>query len=1410
MSMDYRAIDFLNNFDEETRKHMIEFGKRISSDDLSADVYLIMARKAICFVDFLCEVKLASLNGIVVSDRILDMNTQWLSGKTITVIDDALVSGTTLRKVIDKLEKSGVSKIQVFVLSINKDWYNSDMLTNSNNATYLAMPRYYNTNEKCMQMCYDIVKALSTIPKPYDIDFPLYGEYGITKSKLNEMLNASWITFNVTSYSHISNSYASRKNAPKSVLSEYESITFMPPRDIISRLSVLTGIDFKDSCILKVRSYIRKRTRKKTEYSITFLPFVIFNEITENDIDCIINHFFQTKKAKEIIKHEMTTYESKFRLVQFVVAAFLMKIFFADMNFRDDEFTDVPPCTNFDTPIAIRMQYIFTPNIVNLINDLINNNYIYLDNLFIKSAFINMHDNKKITSTHDENCVAVYDILSSKFMDLYKKRELKARTLAKKHGKHVFDLPQYRNDMKRLEEGYTFQDLANSLKLSSMREFVVSIFLDYAIDTGIAVPITYAKNKKIVRAYRHGEDVIFTDVEAKQLTYMLNSFLEISARHEIPALLLEKLFTTFIRFGLHDSIFEKYDYKNIHSQERDFIKIAYYIHGTTARVINSSVLLDDKPIITSDTKSNWLKDVLISKNLLTEKAGRTEDLSTYYIEKDVAKRMIDEHQSLERGKVAKRIAHVIGYLYMKKVITEKDLVLLNASFGHDQIIPALLAEVGVILDNYTFFRHVILDNYNKWHAMNAIVSFRKNNFFIAQNSGFMKLNSYFSQEPRKIIEKVKNSNPHNFETDHFYDEFERYWDEKLSNIKEELSAEIERLINLAAVYIIQYGLLFRTIEFVIYKKHIGAAGVMDYFSTLKSAIANKSATKRTEVVEIIKEYNENIKSSNIFPYFQICDFEVNSNTIKDDALIQEIADGKPLKSDIEFYIRQLKRFSTSNNLLNFEQAIEFANLAINDVTEINIESILTHLEQLNERAKGFIVKGCKYINNRGEIEKPVDYPNLIIIQRHEKTADTKLFKQISVLVQERQDKLHKKQSHAELCFQYYNDKLLIMARGYKSDESIINLACQIEKTLNYAKEVTIHTILNLNSAFSPYRFESCISSANIITFFEWYTKFEKELLALNSHFMITSESNMPIKDTVAKQLEKTIIKSQPHAGLSGKEYYTMYLNETTGARLHGSTKGFTIGVVCAKENERNGIINAIKNHFNVKLKSEFDDKENHRLIDVGTIVTTGIKHTIILTKCEQGNTSAANAYASLVHFKPDYVIFVGIAGTCNPKEVNLGDVILPLEIVDATLKKEKNDRFQLRATSYRIPGNHLGFVQLFVRNMREKYNDFKLLDSRILSDNSVYACDDSNILRSVLTYNDKIDGIEMESAGIYSADYERNKTKYGVFTIRGVSDNANSVKDNSYHELAIKNASLVFSEFIEFIFSHIDSIKKIK
>ncbi len=1408
MSMDYRAIDFLNNFDEETRKHIIEFGKNISSKDLEADVFLVMARKAICFVDFLCEVKLASLNGLVVSDRILDMNTEWLRDKTVTIIDDALVSGTTLKKVINKLEASCVKSIKVFVLSINKDWYNPDMLTNSNNTSYLAAPTNYNTNDKCMQMCYDIVKALSTIPKPYDIDFPLYGEYGIEESKLNEMLNSSWLAFNVTSSSHISNSYASKKNAPKSVISEYESITFIPPENIKDKLLMLTGINFENSCVLKIRTYVRKRIRKTDKYSISFLPFAIFNEISKENIDDIINHFFQTTEQKRIIEDEMISYEAKFRLVQFIVATFLMKIFFSDMDFPENESSNTFVNQNIPSPISIRIQYIFTPQIAILINNLISKDFTYTNTLSIKSYYSDMQDKTKAVCSCNKNALSTYDLLSSKFMGLYTQRELKARTLAKKYGKNVFTLTQYQKDMKRLEEGYTFQNLVGFLEDCAERDFIVSLFLDFAIDTGIAVPITYSKDEKIVRAYRHGEDVIFTDIEAKQLIYMLNSFMEISSRNEIPALLLEKLLTTFIRFGLHDSIFEKYDYKNIHSQERDYIKIAYYIHGTTAIVSDSKSLANSTPIITSDTKSRWLKDILVSKKLLKEKVGKTEELSTYYIEPSVANELMEEHKSLERGKIAKRIARVIGYLYTKKIINETDLVLLNASFGHDQIIPALLAEVRVILDAYSYFKFVVTSNFEDWHSMNAIVSHRKSGLFYAQNSGYLKMKSYFAQEPKSIIEKVKNSNPGDFETEHFYDEFERYWNEKLSNVKEEIPEKIERIINLASVFILQYGLLFRTIELLIFQKHIGYKGVKAYFERLKEEINLKQAQNRTEIVNTIKTYNETISKSNIFSYFILIDFEVNSSTIKNDELIEDVANGVKLKKDIKNYIAYLKKFSVAGNLLKYQQAIDYAYLVLNDSKNIDLNNIFSHLEYINSRAEEFIVDGCKYINNRGEIEAPVEYPNVIVISSNTKCKNTEtLFSDIIKEIQNRQKRIKK---DAELIYQNYNGNLIIMARGYNSDGSMINLACNFETMLNYNNELNINVILNLNSTYSPYRFKSCVASANIITFKKWYDTLKKEIDSLDSHFVVLSESDIAIKSPLREQLILKKFKSQPYVGFPEKEYKIMYLEEKNGQTSRVATKGFTFGVVCAKENERNGILESIKRNFNTELKEKIDKDENFRLFDIGDIEYCGLNHTVIVTKCEQGNTSAATAYSSLAHFKPDYVFFVGIAGTCNPQEINLGDVILPSEIVDATLKKQKNDMFQLRGHSYRIPGNHIGLIQSFVRHVNRKGYNFKLFNSQIVSDNTVYACDDSEILKSVLTYNDKIDGIEMESAGLYSAEYERNKTKYGVFTFRGVSDNANSVKDDKNHKLAIYNASQTFCDFIDFVTQNEHIIKLIK
>ncbi len=270
-------------------------------------------------------------------------------------------------------------------------------------------------------------------------------------------------------------------------------------------------------------------------------------------------------------------------------------------------------------------------------------------------------------------------------------------------------------------------------------------------------------------------------------------------------------------------------------------------------------------------------------------------------------------------------------------------------------------------------------------------------------------------------------------------------------------------------------------------------------------------------------------------------------------------------------------------------------------------------------------------------------------------------------------------------------------------------------------------------------------------------------------------------------------------------------NDNSSPRI---LKGFTLGILCAKPTELTGVEKALKDKFNANFCEQFDDKENYRRNLIAYIQSDNIQHTIILTQCEQGNTGSAIVYSSLSHFKPDYVIFSGIAGSCN-KDVNIGDVFIPFTILDVTLKKAVNDRLLIRGDAYKIPAHHKGLLAQFtsecINTIQEQGLNFNLTNDSAMSDNTVVACDDNEYLRSILAVNDKSAAcIEMESAGLFDADYNRHKTKFGVYSIRGISDKANTAKDDSHHSLAIHNASLVTAELINFLFKKYSFIKTMK
>lgn len=1445
MIEDLRAVDFLSNFEPESRAQIIEFGKKISSPELASDVYLIMARKAICFVDLLLKFKLASLNGIIVTDRILDLNLKWLEGKTVTIIDDALVSGTTIRKVIDKLTTViDQENIKVYVLSVNSEWYRRPFVnkTNDNNyemlvrtdsegniifdehgtpRSYLVKPIVYQTNEKCMRTCFSIVKALSKTPMPYDVDFPLYDDWYISEKQLGELLNSSWIPIKIASIEYESDKYLKNK---KEVTTETkcDSISFFPPSEIIQKIIAIFGIKSLSNGALKIRTYIRERKKERSRYHISFLPFVIINELSNAEIDeILIKIASRVGMAIEDIENIFNSYTSKFRLIQYLISAVLAREFFATNNIlKIDTVTGQP---NFPKISYGRMEYIFTQFASPIVQKMLEG--LSLCNEWCTSAECYI---EKIELNRDYlglNPLIAFERLADVFLQLYYKKELTARKLAKNFGHKVFAREEYKDVVNRLNEGKTFNDLLNiqipvtnltnpeksliKLKALSNAELLVSVFLDYAIDIGIAVPITYSKQGAVSRAYRHGEDVIFSDEEARLLAYMLYEFVNYAMPDkEIGGLLAEKLFCTFIRLGLERNIFNKYDYEQINSQVREYLKITYNLHGSTVRLYNESTLTTaPKSYITPEDTSKWLWEILADKKLiLASKNAKDLDASSHSI--GFPDDCIEKLKSLrdsDKGISAERIAETLAYCYKNGFISVNDLVLLNAANGHAEIIPALLAEIEIIRNGFFIKTDYFLrKEFNGQHALNFLQSNRSGPVFTAMNSGkwkYEKFNEDFARTKiNEIKEELRSKAPREIVRNWI-----QIWNENLSHTGDEYPNEISTIILREASFVIQFGLIYRVLEYLAFQKTIGADRIKLYFDSLREKVSKTEHGLKKESIE--KYVSES--DSNIVAYFKIvgADKKLNARSIFDDKFINDLEKAEVIIADIKEYLNtlislnSLRPYCQSSTLIARTEQI----LLADRYEESSFDFMLKQIRRLCDGAETLQKNANKFVNNYGKIEKPTEYYHVALIRFV--TEESKYLKDdVIKRIGGKRKKILRKDVDLNYCA--YEDKIIVYTRGGNTDEALCRLIKEINNNLNLENDLEIFIFFDLKGEYRPYSFSSYMAPTNLSNCNEYMSKMIDEIYVGDSALMfITLDNSAFCKSANMKEAtEKKMI-------INGEVYKVRAISKEDNQECINK-KGFTIGIICAKPTELEGVNKAVANKFKIEFADCLDEKENYRRYLQAEIINEKVCHKIILTLCEQGNTGSAIAYDSIAHFKPDYVFFCGIAGSCDSK-INIGDVFIPFTIVDATLKKVTDDKIQIRGDAYRIPSHHIGLMQQFIdlclREIRQEGLGFNISNEKAMSDNAVIACNDSKYLQSILSVNDKaVACVEMESAGLFDADYTRHKSRYGVYSIRGISDKANTDKDDSHHPIAIKNASKVASDLIKFLINHYEQIQKMK
>ncbi len=180
--------EILKPFEYNIQKRIIEFCHKINNS--SADLYILMARKAACFVNALERASLISIDAPVISERVLDCKIDWERINSVVIIDDVIISGTTLYQTINDIKRFNPNIcIKVIVLGINSKWFNADFLKDNCGNSYLEYPIKTLSNTECIRLSGDIVKMLALIPLPYNIDYPIYNTIKLDNLGYETVLN---------------------------------------------------------------------------------------------------------------------------------------------------------------------------------------------------------------------------------------------------------------------------------------------------------------------------------------------------------------------------------------------------------------------------------------------------------------------------------------------------------------------------------------------------------------------------------------------------------------------------------------------------------------------------------------------------------------------------------------------------------------------------------------------------------------------------------------------------------------------------------------------------------------------------------------------------------------------------------------------------------------------------------------------------------------------------------------------------------------------------------------------------------------------------------------------------------------------------------------------------------------------
>lgn len=1358
----------LRQFDEGLRPEIVEFGKRIRGVSGKVDVVIFMARKAACFAEALRQVRLTAYQCITTSNRVLDMNPSWFEGKSVAIIDDALITGTELYRTIQRVQPYAKS-VEVHVLAVNKNWNARMVMPDSR---YLELE-----DEECALICANIVDAISLIPLPYSTDYPLYSGFRIRREHLRTLTHLdSWRCIDVTS----------------SLQSQYSvfSKTICPEGSTLPQLNARLGADLSRNALIKFRLYGRWFDKGRTTVWCNAIPIVAFEALSKSAVEDLFSRAATSfslpvhcldlfaSPATSIQDTKDARYKAKLRFVQFLAASEVAKLW------RDH----AEEAINQDLRLkrdALSLAMLFPQPLCAELARRDHSPKPFAGTKLPKSRPkpLNVLKGFEPPKPTSSDAWAIEIHLINPFVRLYRELELPARRLAQKYGEKVFTDPkiseQHSKLRDRLQIGFGLQQLRNWLSdmglTHALREKILSLFLDRAIDLGAVVPITSVSGNAVFRAYRHGEDILFGEEELRLATVLLRSLFQArkaGGRKFLSQIEVEKALVLFVRIGLEKQILRRPE-KSVLG-DRGTAGIRFSLHGAvvgletdklyTVDSDNSATAVLERAGVLSriDPKCDWNGDLpyVVEQELLST-------------ETDIQRKATPQIENL--GMVIGELRNRARRPKALGRLTQSDLILIASCATARDTCGALAAEVRIVDKFLKGLRERCLafpftcDSRVAAGKLAAELRDGKKNYVpVAIHSACWKHDAYISRLPWKIIRGIESSLS---ESQSMADKmlknlWTEYWPKSLDQNPDKHF--LHPLISQLAGWIYAIRSHYLLIEVAL----------------LNHSVGGQHANCNTLLTASQEAFSKHCKLTG-----RTC----LPNRIPAELIRQQITEGKC------------------------------------DATEV-CKTACQRIEELLEEASDLLRQVDIAASPYGHVKRILAFKHALNIRllcmpstKNALVMEVRQFIRQSLVDYSKEFKEAKDALSIHLLpegeFAASMDALVV---GYATRELnfLTKLATELAAKFGKTCDLGMALIWNLPDNFCCY----CEDGTN-----EYFGNFFAKVCRMVEH-VVGADAKSFLRVIGPGHLASDGVLStricgrfgqvfvQVDAGSSvelAKSFSQQGINQMF--KLHpnfnrpGVTQVVDVGILAVVGDEARAITAHLQRFSGFRDFGDYTSVKTVRPFFLGCLPAKGGEfHTVAGVQAnKQGNTSMMAAYQELYdEFHPRLVVLLGIGGSVS-KELTESDVCIANAVLnyDSRALTEEGTKH----TFDPLPPIEPWLMEIWRMLERKHGEDFELTSFEgkkfkvrlgpVGSGGAVVKDEYAEERAWLLSVCRKSTAVETEAVGVVE-QFSQNKLKHnhatkGYLVIRGISDGANKDKDDLYREASVRNAMVFLQEFLE-------------